>query len=60
MGGPERIERQHARGKLTARERLSLFFDDGVYFEVGVHGTQMGPAAGDGGRVAGYLLPSRL
>lgn len=50
MGGPERIEKQHARGKLTARERLALFFDDGVYFEVGVHGTQMGPAAGDGGK----------
>ena len=46
MGGPERIEKQHARGKLTARERLAMFFDDGVYFEVGMHGTQMGMFSG--------------
>src|SRR5713226_1844133 len=26
-GGPEAIERQHARGKLTARERLELLLD---------------------------------
>jgi acetyl-CoA carboxylase carboxyltransferase component len=44
MGGPERVERQHQRGKLTARERLAVFFDDGVYFEVGLHGKQMGHA----------------
>jgi acetyl-CoA carboxylase carboxyltransferase component len=49
MGGPDRVAKQHARGKLTARERLALFFDDGVYFEVGMHGTQMGPAAGADG-----------
>ena len=49
MGGAERIERQHSRGKLTARERMSAFFDDGVYFEVGAHGTQMGMAAGHEG-----------
>jgi acetyl-CoA carboxylase carboxyltransferase component len=49
MGGPERLERQHARGKMTARERLSALFDDGVYFEVGMHGTQMGLAAGPDG-----------
>lgn len=28
-------QRQHAKKKLTARERLSLFFDDGVWHEVG-------------------------
>jgi acetyl-CoA carboxylase carboxyltransferase component len=43
LGGPEKIQRQHDRGKLTARERLALFFDDGVYFEVGQHGRAMGP-----------------
>ncbi|MFO0660639.1 MAG: carboxyl transferase domain-containing protein [Polyangiaceae bacterium] len=48
MGGADKIEKQHARGKLTARERFAAFFDDGVFFEVGVHGTQMGLAAGDG------------
>ena len=46
MGGEERVARQHARGKMTARERLAAFFDDGVYFEVGMHGTQMGLASG--------------
>jgi acetyl-CoA carboxylase carboxyltransferase component len=50
MGGPERIDKQHARGKLSARERMHAFFDDGVWFEVGMHGTQMGSAAGEGGR----------
>lgn len=49
MGGAERIKRQHDRGKLTARERLTQLFDDGVYFEVGAHGTQMGLAAGPDG-----------
>ena len=28
-GGAERIERQHAQGKLTARERLDLLLDEG-------------------------------
>ncbi len=42
MGGADKVARQHERGKLTARERLHAFFDGGVYFEVGLHGTQMG------------------
>jgi methylmalonyl-CoA decarboxylase subunit alpha len=37
-GGPERIERQHAADKLTARERLSLLIDDGTFVELGIHG----------------------
>ena len=49
MGGADKVEKQHARGKLTARERFARFFDDGVYFEVGAHGTQMGLAAGPDG-----------
>src|SRR5580693_4552484 len=49
MGGTERVERQHARGKLTARERMAALFDDGVFFEIGMHGTQMGLAAGPDG-----------
>lgn len=50
MGGPERIQKQHERGKLSARERFAAFFDDGVFFEVGLHGTQMGLAAGPDGK----------
>jgi acetyl-CoA carboxylase carboxyltransferase component len=37
-GGEERIERQHAADKLTARERLALLIDDGTFVELGIHG----------------------
>lgn len=50
MGGEARIKRQHDRGKTTARERFAAFFDDGVFFEVGMHGTQMGLASGPDGK----------
>src|SRR4051812_1508486 len=33
-GGAARIEQQHARGKLTARERLDLLLDDGSFVEL--------------------------
>ncbi|HIN10827.1 MAG TPA: methylmalonyl-CoA carboxyltransferase, partial [Acidobacteria bacterium] len=33
-GGEERLARQHAAGKLTARERVDLFFDPGTFHEV--------------------------
>ncbi len=33
-GGPKRIEAQHDKGKLTARERLALLFDDGTFEEL--------------------------
>ena len=45
MGGPDKIAKQHDRGKLTARERMALLFDDGDFVEIGVHGTEMGPGA---------------
>jgi 3-methylcrotonyl-CoA carboxylase beta subunit len=32
-GGPERIAREHKKGKLTARERIGLLFDEGAYFQ---------------------------
>ncbi|MBQ6893602.1 MAG: acyl-CoA carboxylase subunit beta [Clostridia bacterium] len=34
-GGVDRIEKQHASGKLTARERLELLFDRDTFVEVG-------------------------
>jgi acetyl-CoA carboxylase carboxyltransferase component len=49
MGGADKVDKQHKRGKWTARERLASFFDDGVFFELGTHGTQMGLAAGPDG-----------
>jgi acetyl-CoA carboxylase carboxyltransferase component len=36
-GGEERIARQHAAGKLTARERIALLIDDGTFTELGLH-----------------------
>ncbi|MCW8945308.1 MAG: methylmalonyl-CoA carboxyltransferase, partial [Sedimenticola sp.] len=32
-GGERRIESQHAKGKLTARERIELFLDPGSFEE---------------------------
>ena len=32
-GGPKRIDAQHSKGKLTARERLSLLLDEGSFEE---------------------------
>lgn len=32
-GGPVRIETQHKKGKLTARERLNLLLDKGSFVE---------------------------
>lgn len=34
-GGQKRIDKQHASGKLTARERLEILFDKGTFTEVG-------------------------
>jgi len=33
-GGSKRIEAQHAKGKLTARERIKLLFDSGTFQEI--------------------------
>ncbi len=60
-GGEKRIERQHAEGKLTARERIALLFDPGSFQELDqlvVHrnfdfGMEKQRIAGDG-VVAGY------
>jgi propionyl-CoA carboxylase beta chain len=34
-GGEKRVEQQHAKGKLTARERLQLLLDEGSFQELG-------------------------
>ena len=33
-GGTRRVEKQHASGKMTSRERLEYFFDEGTFLEV--------------------------
>ncbi|MBE0480288.1 MAG: acyl-CoA carboxylase subunit beta [Dehalococcoidia bacterium] len=35
-GGPDKIAKQHAEGKLTARERLDLLLDSGSLMEIGM------------------------
>jgi acetyl-CoA carboxylase carboxyltransferase component len=36
MGGEEKVARQHAKGKLTVRERIDLLFDAGSFVEFGL------------------------
>lgn len=38
-GGADAVKKQHARGKLTARERLDLLFDAGSFTEIDGHVT---------------------
>ena len=60
-GGAARIEKQHAAGKLTARERIDWLLDPGSFVEIGRfvthHSTEFGMASqrppGDG-VVTGY------
>src|ERR1044071_8014645 len=33
-GGPDRVQRQHLEGKLTARERVGLLLDEGSFEEL--------------------------
>lgn len=33
-GGEDKIESQHSKGKLTARERISLLLDEGTFIEI--------------------------
>ena len=51
-GGEEKIARQHAQDKLTARERLALLIDEGTFVELGIHGRPHFSQRGDGGQEA--------
>ena len=51
-GGADRVEREHGRGRLVARERIDLLADAGSFRELG--GLATTPAAG------GEQLPSSL
>jgi len=42
-GGQKRIDQQHAKGKLTARERIDLLLDEGSFQELGVFVTPRTP-----------------
>jgi acetyl-CoA carboxylase carboxyltransferase component len=36
-GGPDRVEAQHKKGKLTARERVMRLLDEGTFREIGAY-----------------------
>ena len=40
MGGPHRVDKQHGRGKLTARERVDALLDADSFVELGMLGRQ--------------------
>ncbi|HWI42235.1 MAG TPA: carboxyl transferase domain-containing protein [Nocardioides sp.] len=46
-GRPEQVAKQHARGKLTARERIALLTDEGSFVEIGALAR---PEPGPGGK----------
>ncbi len=46
MGGEKAIKKQHGSGKMTARERLDYFFDDGTFSEIGLYMTHRTTAFG--------------
>jgi propionyl-CoA carboxylase beta chain len=52
-GGERRIEVQHSKGKLTARERIDLLLDEGSFEEMGMLKLGRGSAIGDEGEYPG-------
>jgi len=52
MGGPERVERQHASGRLTVRERIERLFDAGSFRETGAIA---GRASYEEGELTGFV-----
>src|SRR5215218_944064 len=53
MGGEERVERQHASGRLTVRERIERLFDDSSFHETGALAGR--GSYGDHGELIGFL-----
>ncbi|WP_205698851.1 acyl-CoA carboxylase subunit beta [Conexibacter sp. SYSU D00693] len=47
MGGPERVAAHHARGRLTARERVALLLDEGSFVELGMLAHSDRPEVGE-------------
>ena len=44
-GGQARIDKQHAQGKLSARERVTLLLDEGSFQEIGMFAKGFGAFA---------------
>ncbi|MFH1136637.1 MAG: carboxyl transferase domain-containing protein [Pseudomonadota bacterium] len=61
MGGPERVERQHRKGKMTVRERVDFLCDPGSFQEYGLLASHYAPRPDEpitpaDGVVAGFGL----
>lgn len=66
LGGPEKVARQHARGRMTARERALALVDEGTFVEFGALAHADDPdraerSPGDGiitgyGRIGGRMV----
>ncbi len=58
MGGEDRIRKQHAKGRLTARERIHKLLDRDSFFEMGLLAHSAMPGMGDktpaDGVICGY------
>lgn len=58
MGGPARVEKQHAAGRLAARERISMLLDADSFMEFGLLATSDMPGMEDrtpaDGLICGY------
>jgi acetyl-CoA carboxylase carboxyltransferase component len=57
MGGPEKVERQRASGRLTVRERIGLLADAGSFAEIGA---LTGFASYDGSGRLASILPANF
>src|SRR4051794_30014537 len=53
MGGPDKVARQHERGRLTVRERLERLLDEGSFHEAGAVAGQA--AYGEDGDLEGFV-----
>ena len=56
MGGSEKVQRHHQRGKLTARERVALLLDPGSFQEYGKLATHQGQKPGEATTPADALV----
>ncbi len=60
-GGKDRLDKQHAKGKLGARERIGLLLDPGTFTEMDMFARPLGRNSGNGsipgdGVITGYGL----
>ena len=58
MGGPDKVARQHAKGRLTVRERIDRLLDPGSFLEMGLLAHSSAPGMAEktpaDGIVCGY------